>query len=104
MIFTIPPVVFDFTLPIYYGIIALLILSAWVAVYAYKKDRSAEGFFFLSIILSPILAWIIIYALDPNEGTVFKRCDICGEFILTGASVCRHCGKIFNPEYKKEQT
>ena len=41
-------------------IILWFIFSAFVGVYADKKGRSGGGYFFLSLLLSPIIAFCIV--------------------------------------------
>lgn len=83
------------TMDIVIGVSLWLGFSIWVAVAAYKKDRSIPGYLILSLLISPIIAGAIVYALDPNEGMVFKQCPVCGEFIYREATICRYCGSHF---------
>jgi len=70
-----------------------MILSIIPAVIANKKGRSGVGWFFLSLLISPILAGIIVVALGPVEGGNLRKCPYCSEMVKSDASICRHCGK-----------
>lgn len=80
----------------------------WIAfsiaagIIAANKGRSGWGYFFLSVLLSPLIG--ILFALiaqplnQPDAQSVqptpqtHQRCPDCREYILIGARVCKHCG------------
>jgi hypothetical protein len=89
------------------------ILDVCVAVIATKKGRSAIGWFFISIFVTPILSFIMLMVM--GETTDFKlaelrknkqyatgeaipdpythmKCPDCAELIKIEAKVCKHCG------------
>ena len=78
-------------------IIIWLIFSIVVGFFASSKGRSGLGYFLLSIIISPLLGFIIVLILSPNEVKLVengtnKECPNCNELINPYAKICKHCG------------
>jgi Na+/H+-dicarboxylate symporter len=76
--------------------------SCIAAAVAGNKGRSAAGFFFLSILLSPLVGLIAALVAKPNQPKVetaqiesgeSKKCPFCAELIKAEAVVCKHCGR-----------
>lgn len=65
-----------------------LVLSILVGVFANSRGRSGILYFFISIILSPLLGFLI--ALISGDATKMK-CFNCGQKIDVSAKVCPFC-------------
>lgn len=83
-------------------IILWVIFSIFAGVIAGNKGRSGTGFFFLSLILSPVIGVAGALVAKPNLETLKyqrlvsgseKACQFCAELIKTEARVCRYCGR-----------
>ncbi|PIB13133.1 zinc ribbon domain-containing protein [Vibrio rotiferianus] len=81
-------------------IILWLIFSVIVGSVAKSKGRSGLGFFFASLILSPLIGLIIVLVIQPNNTNVerraidsgqVKRCPKCSELVKVEATLCKHC-------------
>lgn len=81
-----------------------LAFSILVGVYANSKGRSGAGFFFLSVILSPLVGIICALIASPDHGALdrkaiekgtHRKCPECAELVRKEARVCKHCGHDF---------
>ena len=77
---------------------AFSMLAGWIAE---QKGRSGVGFFFLSIILTPLIGLIAAAVISKNEAALadvalrdgkMRRCPDCAELVLIEAIKCKHCG------------
>ena len=85
-------------------ILGWIILSILVAVFANSRGKSGILYFFICILLSPLLGFLIV--LFSGDSTK-KKCDKCGQKIDISAKVCPFCNtKISSAsnEYNENKT
>ena len=87
-------------------------LSIIVGIGANRRDRSGAGWFFLALLISPVLAGLLMLALGPANpagqhrteqpveaeprsksfGPILeKKCPDCAEMVKADARICRFC-------------
>jgi len=92
------------------GLLSWILISALVASYASnKKGRSGALYFFLTLLLSPLIAFLIALTSEPDRDVVakksgLKKCPQCAEYVQGDALVCRYCGHNFKPAKSHEST
>jgi hypothetical protein len=78
-------------------VIVWVVLSFAAAVYAGSKGRSGVGFFFLSILLSPLIAFVWIAVSPSNPRAMgLRKCPQCAEWVKDEALKCRFCSFDFS--------
>ena len=93
----------DSALAVAFGILGFIVvgLSALGAKRAVSKGKSAVAFFFLSLLISPLITWLIVESLAdpvapqelmPEDQNEFKLCPFCAEQVREQAIKCKHCG------------
>ena len=79
-----------------------LAFSIVVGMIADSRGRGGLFWFFISIILSPLLGVIMlllmpVVAKEPTPETHVK-CPECAELVLKEAKLCKHCGTRLIPQ------
>lgn len=84
-----------------------IIFTVLVGVFANTKKRSVLGWCFVSLIFSPLVAFLFLLVLptvrpdDPSSELVIAEeriCPFCAEPIKRAAIKCKHCGSDVAPE------
>jgi len=81
-----------------------LVFSVVVAIGAAGRGRHAPGWFLLSMVISPLLAFLLLMMLPSRsksagapETQELRKCPECAELILREAKKCKHCGSDVEP-------
>lgn len=83
--------------------VGLSALAGWIAA---RKGRTGIGFFFLALLLTPLIGLIAALVVERNEAALasraiasgkFKRCPECAELVQAQATLCRYCRHSFVP-------
>jgi hypothetical protein len=75
--------------------------AAIIAVIANNKGRNPAGWFFLALLISPLLAGLFLGVSNsvnaqPIASGTMKPCPRCAESVQRAAQVCKHCGHEFD--------
>ena len=81
--------------------IAYFFVAGVVAAAASERGRSAVGWFFLALIITPVIGLLALIAFPrlDNQPTLYTHviCPDCREFVLKKARKCKHCGCALTP-------
>lgn len=73
-----------------------------VAILASNRGRSGLLWFFIAVVISPLIAGLLVLVLPSHAlgnqsvtTNTHKKCPDCAEFVMLDAKVCKHCGAKF---------
>jgi hypothetical protein len=76
----------------------MVLLVGWVflsvvvgVIAAQTPGRDGVSWFFLSLLISPLLSLIVLLVLPSPEQRTRRPCPHCAEPVLPAATVCPHC-------------
>jgi YD repeat-containing protein len=74
-------------------------LSVVVAVAANSRGRNQGGWLLLSLVISPLIAGLLLFALPKLEKQMrdLRKCPACAEWVKREARICKHCGRELPP-------
>ena len=83
-------------------VLCWIVLSIACGNYARNRGSSFLGFFILSVLISPLIIFIVAFISLGNSR--INKCPDCAEFIKSEANVCKHCGKRFDLKEVENKT
>lgn len=83
------------------GAIGLMfaVIASLIGGQAERKGRSWSQFFWLSMLITPLLTWLIVATIqsDGTQTGETRKCPACAELIKAEARVCKHCSTAVEP-------
>jgi cytochrome c biogenesis protein CcdA len=107
MVFYLPGLVILYVTQFYYsGVLSISLVISFViylfgiigtevADKAEAKGKSWKAFFWLSILISPLITWLVVSSIQPENGKIVlgsRACPMCAEPVKVEAKLCKHCG------------
>jgi uncharacterized membrane protein YGL010W len=83
-------------------VLCWIVLSIACGNYARDRGSSFLGFFMLSVLISPLIVFIVAFISLGNSK--INKCPDCAEFIKSEANICKHCGKRFDLKEVENKT
>jgi len=86
------------------------ILAVLVGLFWTAKGRSFVGGFFLALVLSPFVGFVVGLVISNKREEKFlsavgmKKCPYCGDPVLRDAIRCRHCRSDFPPPESRPES
>lgn len=88
--------------------IVYLVFAAIIGFGASARGRSGAGWFFLALLISPLISGILLLLLPRATASAsgdevisprtHVRCPDCREFVRMDARKCKHCGCNLTPQ------
>jgi len=76
-------------------------LAIVIGVAADSRGRNGGGWFFLALLISPLIAGIMLFVLPAHTSwnvlRTLRQCPACAELVKREAKVCKHCGSALPP-------
>jgi hypothetical protein len=82
------------------------VASIVVGIWAGNRGRNGAGWCLLSLLISPLLTFLILLVIGKNEQAVeaeaietggMRKCPMCAELVKREAVKCKHCGSEMAP-------
>jgi hypothetical protein len=93
----------NYVLPTIYSVVFIMsilwfifgTMAFSIAQKAQEKGKDWTSFFWLTLLISPLLTWLIVSSIQPEHGKVLAGnipCPMCAEPVKAAAKLCKHCG------------
>lgn len=88
-------------------VLVWFVLSFAVAWWAASRGRGALLWFFVSLLASPLIGFVLVAVIGPNAKAVeqealetgdMRKCPFCAELVRREAVKCKHCGSELQAE------
>lgn len=84
-------------------------ISVVIGVLASKRGREGIAWFFLALVVSPLIAGLLLVIVGPYKPALdaqqiasgaARKCPACAELVKFDAVKCKHCGTDLPPAEK----